>query len=184
MKSVCFKRADITDAEAIASLVNSAYRGEGSREGWTTEAELLGGQRTDTHQVEQILNSRDSVVLLAQRSTSTESATTPRSPQIIGCVHLEKQGSLMTLGMLAIHPPMQGAGVGRQLIEASTLEARAWGCVGIEMTVISVRKELIAWYERLGFKVTSEKRPFPMQDPRFGIPKVEHLEFIVLRKTL
>ena len=54
----------------------------------------------------------------------------------------------------------------------------------MEMTVIANRGELIAWYERRGYVLTGERRPFPLDDPRFGLPKTRDLAFVVLEKPL
>jgi hypothetical protein len=50
------------------------------------------------------------------------------------------------------------------------------------MTVISVRTELIAWYERQGWSDTGKRKPFPENEP-FGSPK-QPLEFIILKKKV
>lgn len=173
--NLIFTNATSQDAPAIAELVNSAYRGDSSRRGWTTEADLLGGQRTDPRQVLDIIGAPHSVVLLARCNETSE---------IFGCTHLEKSGEQLNLGMLTINPNLQGRGLGRRLVEEAERMARISGCREIAMTVISVRKELIDWYERLGFLKTSETKPFPVNDPRFGLPKVQNLEFIVLRKRV
>jgi len=52
------------------------------------------------------------------------------------------------------------------------------------MTVIRQRPELIAWYERRGYRLTGERRSFPYGDERFGQPNRDDLEFVVLEKTL
>ena len=54
----------------------------------------------------------------------------------------------------------------------------------MEMTVITQRRELIAWYERRGYTVTGESRPFPHSDERFGLPRRTDLVFEVLAKPL
>jgi hypothetical protein len=61
---------------------------------------------------------------------------------------------------------------------------RRFGAQSIEMTVIDARRELIAWYERRGYRVTGEIRPFPYGDERFGIPRRDDLRFIVMRREL
>lgn len=159
----------------LVTLVNSAYRGESSKVGWTTEADLLDGQRADSELIQGLIKHPLSKVLLLKEQPSK---------RIIGCVHLEKLDKTMYLGMLVIMPGLQAKGFGKELLRASEKQAQQWQCRDIEMTVISVRKELIAWYEKQGFIVTHEKKPFPSHDPRFGIPKVENLEFVVLRKPL
>lgn len=164
--------AILADVEELEMLINSAYRGESSKKGWTTEADLLGGIRIDKEAITELISRNDSVIL-----KFTESG------KIIGCVNLVTNGNSIYLGMLTVSPIEQGKGIGKELIISSERYARDAGIKEIEMTVISKRTELIAYYERRGYKQTREKRPFPMNDPRFGEPKTD-LEFVVLRKKL
>jgi ribosomal protein S18 acetylase RimI-like enzyme len=101
---------------------------------------------------------------------------------LLGCVFLEQQGQQLYLGMLTVQPSIQTKGIGKRLLHAAEAYAHEHDCNAIVMTVISVRHELIAWYERHGYRPTGDKKPFP-NDPRFGIPK-QPLEFIVLYKPL
>lgn len=169
----------IAEAPALTRLVNSAYRGESSRKGWTTEAHLLGGQRIDDEKsaalARDTAQGKGSLVLVWARGDGALDA----------CVLLERQGDKAYLGMLTVAPELQNAGWGRMMLaQAENWVAREWGARRVEMTVISVREELIAWYERRGYRRTGERRPFPMSDARFGLPKVDHLEFVVLEKEL
>ena len=170
-----FTQADDSHIESLVHLINSAYRGEGSKQGWTTEAELLDGQRTDPEAIKKILHGEDSIVLIAEDDDSG---------QLLGCVHLERQGLKCYLGMLTVAPNLQDKGIGKMLLIESEALAHFWDCQSIIMTVISVREELISWYQRQGFKLTGEKKPFPYGDERFGIPKSTHLEFAVLEKKI
>lgn len=168
-----FRRASGDDVAAVVALVNSAYRGESSRAGWTTEADFLDGQRTDADEVAQLVAAKDSVILLCCADGA-----------LIGSVHLERQGQAAYLGMLVIEPVLQGRGIGKQFMDAAERYARdTWGVARMMMTVIRFRGELIAYYERRGYRRTGERRPFPT-DPRYGIPKVAGLEFEVLEKRL
>ncbi len=162
------------DTQAIVSLVNSAYRGATSRAGWTTEADLLGGQRIDAKAISELLARPGSCVLVGELAG-----------ELRGCVHLEQKGNHAYLGMLTIRPTEQGSGLGRTLLTGAESWAREhWHVSAMEMTVIVQRAELIAWYERRGYERTGERRPFPYGDERFGIPRRDDLEFVVLRKTL
>jgi len=165
--------ASTADIPALVALVNSAYRGESSKKGWTTEADLLDGQRTDPASMENELNKPGSVILKCADS----------SGRLLGCVYLERQNNFLYLGMLTVLPEMQGAGIGKQLLQASERYATEHGFSSIRMTVISIRRELIDWYERQGYSDTLIRRPFPAGDPKFGIPRQE-LEFIVMEKLL
>ncbi|MCU0338976.1 MAG: GNAT family N-acetyltransferase [Spirosomaceae bacterium] len=161
-----------SDIPQLNVLINSAYRGESSKKGWTTEADLLGGIRTDDENLSDLFQKPNAVLL---KYTENE--------EITGCVFLENQGHQLYLGMLTVSPELQGGGVGKKLLEAAEAQARAWGLPKIGMTVISVRKDLIAWYERRGYHHTGETKPFPMDDPKFGLPK-QFLEFIVMEKAI
>ncbi|MBY0578867.1 MAG: GNAT family N-acetyltransferase [Burkholderiales bacterium] len=153
--------------------MNSAYRGESSRAGWTTEADLLGGQRTDIEEVESLIEKPDSMILVCSDGAG-----------IAGSVHLEKSGDCALLGMLAVRPRMQGRGMGkRMLAEAEKAASKIWGCGKTKMTVLTYRAELIAFYERRGYRRTGIFKPFP-EDPGFGIPKVEGLRLEWLEKNL
>lgn len=166
--------ADETDCEALSQLINSAYRGETSELGWTTESSLLGGQRTDFEALRDIIRSKDNVILVRKQTGMP-----------IGCVHLEKRIEVCYLGMLTVRPDLQSSGIGKMLLrDAESWAREKWHCGLIEMTVIAQRTELIAWYERRGFKVTDRKEPFPYEDERFGLPKRSDLYFIVLEKVL
>lgn len=162
------------DVPALVRLVNSAYRGETSRAGWATEEHLLDGIRIDEARLFDELAADGSVILVY------EDAGEP-----IACVHLERTGESCYLGMLTTKPTLQARGLGRQMLEAAEQWAAAhWHAREVHMTVISVRDTLIAWYERRGYVRTGERKPFPYGDERWGIPKVEGLEFVVLRKLL
>ncbi len=163
------------DIPALHALVHSAYRGESAKRGWTHEADLLDGQRTDAAALEEALASPDVVMLVAEEEGA-----------LIGCV----QGTRMSashayLGMLTVDPAVQAQGLGRRLMAAIEAEsARRFGVTHMEMTVIKQRGELIAYYERRGYARTGETRPFPLDDERFGLPKTRELEFVVLEKPL
>jgi ribosomal protein S18 acetylase RimI-like enzyme len=168
-----------SDAElpAVAALVNSAYRGETSRQGWTTESDLLGGQRTDPETLRRDLAAQSGAQLLVLRDE-------PAGP-MLGCVWLEPaDGETWRLGMLTVRPDLEDRRLGRGLIEAAERFAAERGARRVRMTVIQIRGELIAWYERRGYAATGERRPFPYGDPAFGIPTRPDLEFVVLEKLL
>ena len=161
-----------SDLTELVALVNSAYRGDSSRKGWTTEAELLEGVRTDHDSLLQQINETGQTILKAVDHTG----------KIIGCVSLQEKSEKMYLGMLTVEPTIQAKGIGKILLNAAEAFAFNRNIYCIEMTVISVRAELIAYYERRGYQLTGEKRAFPT-DTKFGIRKQE-LEFIVLEKHL
>ena len=164
--------AALTDIDEIVALVNSAYRGDSSKKGWTTEADLLEGQRIDAASLQAIM----------QHPTHTILKCVNDENKIIGTVLLEQHEDYFYLGMLTVQPDLQTSGIGKQLMNAAETYAKANNVFTIKMTVISVRHELIAWYERRGYKNTGETKPFPT-DIKFGIQK-QALEFIVMEKHL
>jgi len=170
-----FIQANPNQAKEINELVNSAYRGEGSKKGWTTEADLLGGQRTDDGRIREIIERDNSVVLIAENE---------KTGHIEGCVHLEKHGDKCYLGMLTVKPALQGKGLGAALLGEAEAFAQFWECQHIYMTVIAQRAELIHWYEKHAYRKTGETKPFPYGDERFGLPKVPDLHFVVLEKKI
>ncbi|MFZ9666604.1 MAG: GNAT family N-acetyltransferase [Steroidobacteraceae bacterium] len=166
------------DAPALVALVNSAYRGDSSRAGWTTEADLLGGQRTDEQALAEFIDRGETVGDRAMLMYEHDNRP-------IACVQLEKREDSTYLGMLTISPMLQNAGLGKRLLAAAEAHAsRAWQSTRMTMTVIAQRPELIAWYERRGYVQTGEAAAFPYGDPRFGDPKRADLWFIVLAKPL
>lgn len=169
-----FRDATDADVDALVVLIESAYRGDSSRTGWTTEADILEGQRTDPEGVLDVIKSPDSRLL-----------TVERDGEVIACCQLEHRGEHAYFGMFAVSPRLQGAGLGKVIIAEAERTAREdWGVREMHMTVISVREDLIAWYERRGYRRTGRMTPFPYGDERFGIPLRQDLRFEVLEKQL
>jgi ribosomal protein S18 acetylase RimI-like enzyme len=168
-------KASATDVPALVALVNSAYRGESSRRGWTTEEHLVGGQRTDTAGIARDIDTPGQVILVLRQGAT-----------VCGCVLLEdKADRTCYLGLLTVRPDLQARGIGRQLLAAGEAwAAEHFGSHHVEMTVVEQRGELIAWYERRGYQLTGEIRPFPYEDQRFGLPKRDDLRFAVLRRRI
>lgn len=176
MTDVVFRAATVADVAALHRLIESAYRGETAKAGWTHEADLLGGQRTDAAELTAILADPSRVLLLAEAEES----------EPVGCVQVADLGDgLAYLGMLTVKPTLQSAGLGRRLLDAAEALARdRFAAARMEMTVIRQRPELIAWYDRRGYAPTGETRPFPLDDERFGQAFRRDLEFVVLEKAL
>jgi N-acetylglutamate synthase-like GNAT family acetyltransferase len=166
------RTATSNDIPALDVLVNSAYRGDSSRQGWTTEADFLDGIRTDADSLQEMMQQPGTVILVLENENGVVEA----------CVYLKKENDKMYLGMLTVSPVLQGKGTGKVLLRAAEQYAQEQGCIAVTMTVISIRHELIAWYERHGYHNTGETKPFPT-DVKFGIPK-QPLEFIVMEKRL
>ncbi|MEE1762042.1 MULTISPECIES: GNAT family N-acetyltransferase [unclassified Streptomyces] len=169
-----FRDATDADVDVLVALIESAYRGDSSRAGWTTEADILEGQRTDPEGVLAVVKAPDSRLLTVERDGT-----------VVACCQLEHRGAHAYFGMFAVSPALQGAGLGKVIIaEAERIVRETWGATEMHMTVISVRDDLIAWYERRGYRRTGRMTPFPYGDERFGIPRRDDLRFELLVKEL
>lgn len=164
--------ATAEDVPVLNKLVNSAYRGETSRQGWTTEADLLAGTRVDEAALRDLIADKKTIVLKYMEAG-----------KIAGCVELRLSTHSCYLGMLTVNPVLQAKGIGKKLLLAGESVAREKGCLKMRMTVISVRHALIEWYKRNGYQLTGESKPFKMPDERFGIPR-QPLEFVFMEKVL
>ena len=177
MTEATFRPATHADVDAIVALVESAYRGDASRAGWTTEADLLDGRRTGADDVLACIDRPRSVVLLAERDDG-------EAPALVGCAHVAEEDGAGYFGMFSVLPTLQGAGLGKRLLaEAERLVFDDWRLPAMRMTVIDLRDELIAFYERRGYRRTGIVKPFPYGDERFGLPRRADLRFEVLEKA-
>lgn len=166
------RSATLNDIPALHRLVNSAYRGEYSKQGWTTEADLLGGQRTDPEKLAEMIQTPGATIELLFETEA-----------LMGCVFLHAKEQHVYLGMLTVEPKLQDRGFGGELLKHAEGWARARGARLMKMTVIKGRDSLIAYYQRRGWELTGNTEPFPMDDPRFGLPKVP-LTFLEMMKRL
>jgi len=169
-----FRPAVAGDVPAIVALVESAYRGEASRVGWTTEADFLEGRRTGPDDIESIIAREQSLILLAERDG-----------ELLACANVAVEDGAGYFGMFSVVPSLQGKGIGSVVLaEAERIAAEQWSCPSMRMTVIDIREDLIPFYERRGYHRTGIKKPFPYGDERFGLPKRDDLRFEVLEKPL
>ncbi|MDI5888532.1 GNAT family N-acetyltransferase [Flavobacterium yafengii] len=165
-------KATTEDVSLLNTLINSAYRGESSKKGWTTEANILEGLRTTEKElIETIQKPKNTILKFTEND------------QIIGCVLLVEKEQQLYLGMLTVSPELQNSGVGKKLLQQAEIHASAMRLPKIVMTVIAVREELIAWYKRKGYLDTGAREPFPTSDVHIPISE-QPLEFIVLEKSI
>ena len=174
MTDLAFRAATEADIDAIVALVTSAYRGESSRAGWTTEADLLDGARIDPEVLRADIARDGSRVVLAERDGA-----------LLACAHVAVDGDAGYFGMFSVVPGLQGGGIGKQVLaECERIVRDDWRLPAMRMTVIDVRDELITFYQRRGYRRTGITKPFPYGDARFGEPKRGDLRFEVMEKTL
>ena len=172
--ALAFREAAAADIPALVALVTSAYRGDVSRQGWTTEADILDGNRIDPDVLLRDIQRPRSRVLLAERDG-----------ELLACAHVCEEDGAGYFGMFSVNPALQGGGIGKQVIaEAERVVREEWSLPAMRMAVIDIRDELIAFYERRGYRRTGIKKPFPYGDERFGLPKRDDLRFEVLEKAL
>lgn len=165
-------KATLKDVSSLNQLINSAYRGESSKKGWTTEANILEGKRTTEAELSEIIRDKKNTILQYSRNN-----------QIIGCVLLVEKKDQLYLGMLTVSPESQNSGIGKKLLHQAEIFASELGLSKIDMTVITVREELISWYKRHGYVDTGAREPFPASDV-FSQVSNEPLEFMVLEKRI
>lgn len=175
MTRLFIREATAEDIPDLHKLIESAYRGEASRVGWTTEADLLAGQRTDPDELAAILADPAQRVLTAWRGDN-----------LGGCIAIADRGAgCGYFGLLSVFPPMQSLGVGRQLVTAAEAAARTvFEADRMRISVFPQREALIGWYRRLGYRQTGETLPFPYGNARYGLPLRDDLHFIVMEREL
>ena len=163
--------AAIADVSAIVGLVEAAYRGEESLKGWTSEADFIEGDRTSADEISSLIRNPDARFVLAFEGG-----------ELVGCALIKNEDGQGYFGMFSVRPARQGGGLGKRLIaEAESTARRTWNCKSMKMTVISIRSELIAFYERRGYRQTSTE-PFPF-DEHPGVKRTD-FHFVVLSKPL
>ena len=188
-----FRHATHADIDAVVALVESAYRGDPSRAGWTTEADLLDGRRTDADDIAACIERDRSQILLGEQTITGEPGRPPGHAsdsaqavaQLVACAHVAMEDGAGYFGMFSVRPALQGSGIGKAMLaEAERIARDDWQLPTMRMTVIDLRDELIAFYQRRGYRRTGILKPFPYGDDRFGRPKRDDLRFEVLEKVL
>ncbi|KAG5921547.1 hypothetical protein E4U42_005804 [Claviceps africana] len=183
---VTCRRAVPADAAAVQRLVKSAYRGESSRAGWTTEADLVADDRIDVAGV--LAKMRGPGFVLVAHTHASDSDGDETAPVLVGCCEVQVQapdGHVGYFGLFAVDPRRQGGGLGRTMLARAEHMAREeLGVRTMEMSVIWTRGELIAWYVRRGYVETGRTAPFPYRQLINGKALRDDLYFVVLEKTL
>ncbi|RNF86083.1 GNAT family N-acetyltransferase [Montanilutibacter psychrotolerans] len=183
-QTIQFRAATHADTDALVALVESAYRGDASKQGWTTEADLLGGRRTGPDDIGACIDRSQSLMLIAERDLDSGAR------DLLACAHVAVDNAddgtpTGYFGMFSVAPGLQGSGIGKTVLaEAERIARDDWKLTVMRMTVIDVREELIAFYERRGYRRTGILKPFPYGDARFGQPKRDDLRFEILEKSL
>lgn len=164
--------ADPNDADAVAALINHAYRPAPGEEGWTHESEIVAGPRTDAVQVREVIKRPESVLLVAANKDV-----------IAACVHVERRGEDAYIGMLAVSPELQGQGLAKNMLERAERHAQQhFGVTRFVMVVVSTRIELINYYLRRGYHRTGESMDYPL-NANAGLPKQPGLQVEILAKS-
>lgn len=169
------------DCEKLVELINGAYRGESGRRGWTTESDLIAGQRIDIEMVQELVSNSDGSIIVVEEMLD-------QGPSLRGCVHVRKDAGgndRSYFGLLTIEVDQQRRGLGDLLLKNAEDHARTvFSAKVMRMYVISIRDSLISWYEKRGYRPTGETQPFPYGETRFGTPLRDDLQFIVMEKRL
>ncbi|KAF6814611.1 hypothetical protein CPLU01_14362 [Colletotrichum plurivorum] len=175
-----------SDVPVLLPLIRSAYRGEKSRKGWTTEADLLADQRIDEEGLLAKITEPEGVVLMVTEESTVINEKEATPPPISCCEVLRREGGEAAyFGLFAVDPDRQAGGVGRRVLEHAERFARErWGVRRMEMWVIWTRKELISWYERRGYRKTGKREEFPYEGLVDGQALRYDLWFEVLEKEL
>lgn len=168
-KEITIRNAALDDAEKIVKLVNLAYRGEAAKEGWTTEADILDGERINVQEVRDLISAEHSEIILAMDSESQE---------LLGCVHVKQEGQdTLYFGLLAVNPKLQARGVGKILLDQVSAKAQQKNLKKVRLTIINLRTDFFSYYERKGFKFTGKEEVFPKLE--FAkVPGIKLLEMI------
>lgn len=201
MTNLTFRKATSSDVPSVLALIRSAYRGESSRAGWTTEADFVTDDRIDETGLLQKINEPNGLLLVAGQAISSSSSgrdtqkdaspsSSSSSPPILACCEILRHpepSKVAYLGLFSVSPTLQNGGIGKKVLaEAERLAREELGAEVMDLQTLWMRDELIAYYERRGYHVVKgETRPFPyehMVNPRPGMR--EDLYFVVMRKSL
>lgn len=141
--------ATARDIDALVALINRAYRGD---TGWTRETDIVAGNRITTKAVTQLIGNPEAHLLTARQSA-----------RLVACVCVEATAEEAHIGTFAVDPELQNQGIGKQVLHAAERYAiEMLGVTRISMTVVSQRPELIAFYERHGYRRSGIVSAYPL----------------------
>jgi ribosomal protein S18 acetylase RimI-like enzyme len=172
------RKAVPADYAAVIDLANLAYRGrEGAVASWNIETGIVGGQRLDDSLLREELAAKPDGALLVYREDD--------GGPLLGTAWLNPESDdVWSMGLLTVRPDLQNQQLGRKLLAAAENYASERGAKRMRIGVLHVRDSLIAWYERRGYRATGETEPYPSDDPRFGTPLRENLQFLIMEKEM
>ena len=147
------------DAEAIVAVINAAF--------CRAESFLIDRDRIDLETVCSLLQKGKFLV-----------ADSEDSRVLLGCVYVELKDHRAYLGLLAVNPERQKAGLGSQLMTAAENYCAHSGCRFMDLRIINVRQELPSFYRKRGY-VETGTAPFP-QDLNPKVP----CHFVEMSKPL
>ena len=151
-----FRVASPADAEALAALINAAFR---------VELPFIEGDRTNPDGVRAYIEKGK--FLLAENTAG-----------LAGCVYVEIRGDRGYLGLLGVDPQRQGTGLGRKLMNAAENFFRQAGCVAVDLRLVSARTPLPSFYRHLGYLETGTA-PFSPD-----VPAKVPCHYILMSKTI
>ncbi len=137
MVAVSVRRAQPSDAAALADLVNRAY---------AIEAPFLDGNRTTTGEIADLIDAGGFLVL--EHAGGIGATVWFQAPG----AREELPADTAYFGMLAVLPELQGMGIGRRMVQIAEALAEAIGSAAIQIRVINLREELSRWYRSLGYR--------------------------------
>ena len=186
---VFLRQAKADDIGALEQLLNCCYR---ETAGWTNEADLVGGIRITPEELASTI-ANPTHYLFVYPKTTTGERDAEETGEILGCIAVDIKtdadlNKKAYIGMFAVHPELQGQGVGNVILQAAeTFADRHLQSQNqpsrLTMSILSHRPELLAYYQRRGYQLNGNKIPFP-NDGNNGEPKREDLELLELEKRI
>lgn len=155
VRDIRVRNAEVSDAGALAALVNQAF---------SVERFFVNGDRTDEEEVRRLLERGQ--FLCAEIDG-----------ELVGCVFLEVRGARGYFGMLSVRPGRQKLGIGRLLVERCEATFRAAGCGAVDIKIVHLRSELPPYYRALGYRESGTE---PFEDDSLTQPA----HFVVMSKPL